>query len=213
VNADPNICDALVLAQKVAELVEARGGTAADVRAELEEAWLEFAYLHDPGGRQTMIKRAPESGEVQLVAELEQCRESLLQTEADAAAKVGAARCKVTSAQSRLDEHRIGQLTEHAQAWRAHAEDLRRQAEATDALETVVVSVQTTAGGLGDSFEPEPRLRFRRTVLGEMAAAADQYAAWIEGYLLRGRDGLDSETLARMAGELEMPEPAEPVAA
>jgi hypothetical protein len=37
---------------------------------------------------------------------------------------------------------------------------------------------------------------------------------WIEGYLLRGRDGLDSATLARMAAELELPDlVAEAVAA
>jgi hypothetical protein len=31
-----------------------------------------------------------------------------------------------------------------------------------------------------------------------MAGTAYQHAAWIESYLLRGRDGLDSATLARM---------------
>jgi hypothetical protein len=47
-----------------------------------------------------------------------------------------------------------------------------------------------------------------------MAGRLDQHAAWIEGYLLRGRDGLDSATLARMAAELEMPDgAAETVAA
>jgi hypothetical protein len=201
------MADAAALVLRLVEKVEAHGGSVAEVRADMEHIWLECAYIaEDSGGN--MVRRAPESGEVQLVAELEQCRELLLQTEADAAARVGAARGKVTAAQSRLDDFRIGQLTEHAQAWRAHAAELRRQAETVDALETVVVSVQTTAGGFGDLFEPEPRLRFRRTVLGEMAAAADQHAAWIEGYLLRGRDGLDSATLARVTAELELPDKA-----
>jgi hypothetical protein len=52
----------------------------------------------------------------------------------------------------------------------------------------------------GDSVEPQ--LRYRRVVLLEEAAAADQKASWLDGYLLRG-DALDSESLARLFGELE----------
>lgn len=55
--------------------------------------------------------------------------------------------------------------------------------------------------GQGDS-DAEPQLRYRRVVLSEEAAAADGRAAWLDGYLLRG-NALDSESLARLVGELE----------
>jgi hypothetical protein len=38
------------------------------------------------------------------------------------------------------------------------------------------------------------KIGVKRNVLNAEADAADQHAAWIEGYLLRGRDGLDSAT-------------------
>ena len=57
------------------------------------------------------------------------------------------------------------------------------------------------------------KLEFKRNVLNTEADAADARGSWIEGYLLRGRDGLDSETLARMAAELEMPSDAVETAA
>jgi hypothetical protein len=55
---------------------------------------------------------------------------------------------------------------------------------------------------LGGTVEPQPELRYRRVVLLEEAAAADQKASWLDRYLLRG-DGLDSATLARLVGELK----------
>ena len=161
-----------------------------------------------------MFGRTPASGEPELIAGLESARSALVRTEREASAAVAAARTEVVVAQSRVEVFRRGLLGTHAKAWREHAQPLRQQAETVGELETVTVAVQTVVGGLGSSVEPEPRLRFRRTVLGELAAAADAYAAWIEGYLARGRDGLDSATLQRMAAELEMPsEAAETVAA
>jgi hypothetical protein len=68
-------------------------------------------------------------------------------------------------------------------------------------------------GGQGASVEAEPQLRYKRAVLLEQAAAADQRASWIEGYLARG-DALTSQDLATLASQLEpLPQAAETVAA
>ena len=153
---------------------------------------------------------SPEAGEVQLVAELENARSNLLRTESEASAAVAAARGQVTAAQSRVDEFRIGLVREHAQAWRAYAEELRRQADDCGD-ETVIVPVDRF-GGHGDSVEAEPQLRYRRVVLAEEAAAADGKAAWLEGYLLRGH-ALTSQDLAVLVSQLKPLLQADAVAA
>jgi hypothetical protein len=50
------------------------------------------------------------------------------------------------------------------------------------------------------------KIGVKRNVLNAEADAADQRAAWLEGYLLRG----DGEMLARVVGELE-PLPSEAI--
>jgi hypothetical protein len=52
-----------------------------------------------------------------------------------------------------------------------------------------------------------------REVLADEADQADARAQLLSDYLLRGRDGLDSATLARMAAELELPTEAVETAA
>jgi hypothetical protein len=130
--------------------------------------------------------RAPEAGEPELVAALETARHSLLEVEREAAESVAAARTRVVAAQGRVDEFRVCLVREHAAAWRAHAEDLRRRAaESGDETMVVPVAVQ---GGL-DGARMEPRLQFTRNVLSDEADAADQRADWLSGYLQCGDAG------------------------
>jgi hypothetical protein len=74
-----------------------------------------------------------------------------------------------------------------------------------------VVPVRTFRPGLRDSVEP--KLVYVREVLADEADQADARAQLLSDYLLRGRDGLDSATLARMAAELELPTEAVETAA
>jgi hypothetical protein len=208
---DPSVCDAFVLAQKVAELTELRGGSVADLRGELERLWLEFAVVDVSGERGTMkvFGRSPAEGEPELVAGLESARGELLRVEAEASAAVAAARGNVAVAQSRVDELRRGLVEEYSRAWRVHAEQLRQEAEdAGD--ETLTVPVVRYGGP--DGAVETPELRYRRVVLAEEAAAADQKASWLDGYLARG-DALDSQTLSGLVAEMVLPEAAETVAA
>ena len=114
--------------------------------------------------------------------------------------------CSVSGccAQSHVYEFRIGLVREHANAWRQHAEELRRQAaEAGDATQVVSVAVQ----GGSDGARMEPRLEFTRNVLADEAARADGRADWLNGYLARG-DALSGESLAILLTQLQ-PLPAE----
>jgi hypothetical protein len=198
---DIAMADAAALVLRLVELVEARGGSVAEVRADMERIWLECAFIaDDSGGTQDMKLRAPDTAEPQLLAELGDAQDRLTQAEVAAEHAISAARSKVNLAQSRLDQHRLGLLTEHAQAWRAHAEDLRRQA-AESGDETVVVTVRRF-GGMGDSLVDEPRLEFKRNQLNIEADQADAKAGWLANQLLREPD---SELLARVASELVLP--------
>ena len=112
--------------------------------------------------------RAPaSSGEVQLVAELEQARTTLLEVEQQAATAVGNARAAVTSAQSRVDEWRLGQVSKSAQSWRRRAQELRRQA--SEAGDSTTVISRTVLGGMGGS-ELVPELIFRSEQLESEAS-------------------------------------------
>jgi len=46
---EPSVCDTLVLAMRTVELIEACGGSVADVRQALEEDWLEFSMIQAAG--------------------------------------------------------------------------------------------------------------------------------------------------------------------
>jgi hypothetical protein len=99
-------------------------------------------------------------------------------------------------------------VRDHADVWRNHAVELRRQAEGCGD-ETVVVAVRRFLGE-GDS-DAEPQLRYKRVVLAEDAAAADGLMGWahLEGYLARG-DALAGESLALLVTQLEpLPEAVE----
>lgn len=93
--------------------------------------------------------------------------------------------------------------------WRVHAQRLRQDAkDAGDA--TVIVPVHRV-GGQGDLEDAEPQLCYKRVVLAEQAIAADQRAAWLDGYLARG-SALTSQDLAGLVAELPgLPEAVEPV--
>jgi hypothetical protein len=155
------------------------------------------------------LRRAA-ADEPELLAELGDARDRLAQAEVAAEVAISAARARVTAVQARLDEWRRGAVAEHAQAWRTHAEELRRRAaEAGDA--TTVVSVNVY-GGL-DGARTEPRLEFTRNVLSDEAARADGTASHLEGRLSAG-DALAGEQLALLVSQLEpLPvEEPEPVA-
>jgi hypothetical protein len=47
ISGGTDICDALTLALKIAERVELLNGSVADVRRELEVAWLDIAYADE----------------------------------------------------------------------------------------------------------------------------------------------------------------------
>jgi hypothetical protein len=148
-----------------------------------------------------LLGRSPESGEVALAAALETARSELVRVEGEASAAIAAARNSVNVAQSRLDDSRLGTIERAAQAWRQEAERLRRRADETNELETVVVRVAVFGGPNGGS-EVVPELRFKQAELNAEAARADAKAQLYENYTLRGRD---SAMLATVVAELELP--------
>jgi hypothetical protein len=142
--------------------------------------------------------RRVEPDEPALIAALETARSSLLRTEAEAATLVGNARAEVVKAQSVLDAYRRAVVEKHAQIWRLHAEDLRRQAE--EAGDATVV-VHTVRYGGPDGAVEEPQLRYQRVELRAQAAMADQTASHLEARLAAG-DALAGESLEQLVTQL-----------
>jgi hypothetical protein len=197
---DVAVIDTTVLVLRLAGVVEAEGGSLADLRRELETVWLKCAYAQDSaGGDVKLLERSPVSGEAALVAELESARDALIQVQRAAEINVAAARGAVLVAQGRMDEFRRSLVREHVEAWRQRAGVLRQRAvEAGDETTIVAVAVQ----GVLDGARMEPRLEYVRNLLQAEADQADQTTSWLEGYLARG-DSLAGESLALLVSQLE----------
>jgi hypothetical protein len=197
-----DICDALTLALRVAEKVELTGGTAGDVRRELEQEWLEIAFAEELSGGNDVSVIAADVGAQE--ATVEALRAELAEVQRRATEAVSVAQGRLVEAQAALDVERVEVIRDAAARWRLRAVELRAEAERAG-NETVVIT-QFVSTPLGDRRVPE--LRYKSDEFEAEAAQADANAALCETWLTWfGSDSqaVDSEALEQRVATMELP--------
>jgi hypothetical protein len=203
VTSATDICDALTLALMVAEKVERSGGGVADVRRELEEAWMEIAFSDDSNQEEHMsVNTAPDVGAQE--ATVEALRTELAEVQRRATEAVSVAQERLVEAQAALDVERVQLIADAAGKWRVRAAELREQA-ADCGNETVVIT-QHVSTPLGDRRVPE--LRYKADEFEAEAAQADANAALCQTWMAwfgSGSEPVDSEALGQRVATMELP--------